>query len=271
MLLCTPKFALNTPLSICRCSFSLSLPFSLSSLLSPPLSFSLSMLLRSHWNPWFSDSPAYIAWQSVHGQGFVFARTDWEYCFDTFVFGMAVGYRFVESAEGSCNGNFVGIGADESHNASVLVESSDPWGILIANGEFTAFSQSGFGPSYGNHTQIIVAASNKGAVRIINSAFWGPSVKNADISGTGSVGFESCIFNAYDAGGVGAASIHAHAGSTISVRGCEWQNQFPNAPQVLLDAGVKKAIIAENIIAGPQLITDNGALFKPVIVNNVPG
>jgi hypothetical protein len=206
----------------------------------------------------------------VHGQGFVFARTDWEYVLNTFVFGMSVGYRFIESPEGSCNGNFVGIGADESHNASVLVESSDPWGILIANAEFTAFSQSGFGPTYGNHTQIIVAASNKGAVRVTNSAFWGPSVKNADISGTGSVGFESCIFNAYDAGGVGAASIHAHAGSTLSVRGCEWQNQF-NGPQVLLDAGVKKAIIAENIIAGPQQIIDNGALFKPVIVNNVPG
>jgi hypothetical protein len=65
-----------------------------------------------HWNPWFSDQPAYIAYQSVYGQGFVFARTDWEYVFNTFVFGMAVGYRFVESAEGSCNGNFVGIGAE---------------------------------------------------------------------------------------------------------------------------------------------------------------
>ena len=32
-----------------------------------------------HWNPWFSDDPAYIAWQSVYGTGFIFARTDWEY------------------------------------------------------------------------------------------------------------------------------------------------------------------------------------------------
>ena len=162
-------------------------------------------------------------------------------------------------------------GADESHNASVLVESADPWGILIANAEFTALSQSGFGPAYGNHTQIIVAAGNKGAVRVTNSAFWGPSIKNADVSGSGSVGFESCVFNAWNADNSGAASIHAHAGSTISVRGCEWQNAYAGAPQVLLDAGVKKAIVAENIIAGPQIITDNGALFKPVVVNNVPG
>lgn len=224
-----------------------------------------------HWNPWFSDEPAYIEWQSTQGIGFQFGRTDWEYVFNTFVFSMSVGYRFVESAEGSCNGNFVGIGADESHNASVLVESSDPWGILIANAEFTAFSQSGFGPTYGNHTQIIVTSSNKGAVRVTNSAFWGPSSKNADISGTGSVGFDSCIFNAWDADKTGTASIHVHAGATVSVRGCEWQNAYPNAPQVLLDAGVKKAIVSENIIAGGQLIVDNGALIEPVIVNNVPG
>ena len=233
--------------------------------------YDVGRIVDVHWNPWFSDQPAYIAHQSVFGQGFVFARTDWEYVLNCFVFGMAVGYRFIESAEGSCNGNFVGIGADESHNASVLVESADPWGLLIVNAEFTAFSQSGFGPAYGNHTQVIVGPNNKGAVRISNSAFWGPSIKNADISGVGSVGFESCIFNAWDAASTGSPSIHAHNGSTILVRGCEWQNAYAGAPQVLLDAGVSKAIIAENIIKGPQIITDNGAVFPPVIANNVAG
>ena len=223
-----------------------------------------------HWNPWFSDAPAYIAYQSVYGQGFVFARTDWEYVFNTFSFGMAVGYRFIESAEGSCNGNFVGIGADESHNASVLVESADPWGILIENAEFTAFSQSGFGPSYGGHTQIVVGPNNVGAVRISNSAFWGPSTSNADISG-GSVGFESCVFNAWNADKSGAASIHVHAGATVLVRGCVWQTDGGGAPQVLLDAGVSKAIVTENIIKGAANIVNNGAKFTPVIANNVAG
>jgi len=236
-----------------------------SALLPPP-----PLLQDVHWNPWFSDQPAYIAYQSVYGQGFVFARTDWEYVFNCFVFGMAVGYRFIESAEGSCNGNFVGIGADESHNASVLVESADPWGILIENGEFTAFSQSGFGPSFGGHTQVVVGPNNVGAVRISNSAFWGPSTKNADISG-GSVGFESCVFNAWNADKSGAASIHVHTGATVLVRGCEWQSDGGGAPQVLLDAGVNKAIIAENIIKGAANIVDNGAKFKPVIANNVDG
>jgi hypothetical protein len=140
---------------------------------------------------------------------------------------------------------------------------------LIENGEFTAFSQGGFGPAYGAHTQIVVGPNNRGAVRISNSAFWGPSISNADISGTGSVGFESCVFNAWNADKSGAASIHAHSGSTVLVRGCEWQQA--SGPHVLLDKGVKKAIVAENIIAGEAFITDNGAVFPPAIVNNVAG
>ena len=40
----------------------------------------------------------------------MFARTDWEYVFNTFAFGYAIGYHFVASPQGSCNGNFLGIG-----------------------------------------------------------------------------------------------------------------------------------------------------------------
>lgn len=131
---------------------------------------------------------------NTQGRGFVFARTDWEYVLNTFVFGMAVGYDFISSAEGACNGNFVGIGADCCANASVRVQAADPWGILVSNGEFTSFS-GGFGPDVADHTQVVTTASNVGAVRFVNSAFWGPSNQIASIDGTGSVGFNGCIFN----------------------------------------------------------------------------
>lgn len=52
----------------------------------------------------YSSQPAYMAHQLYHGRAFVFARTDWEYVLNTFVFGMAVGYHFVSSSSGSCNG-----------------------------------------------------------------------------------------------------------------------------------------------------------------------
>lgn len=157
-----------------------------------------------------------MAHQLYHGRAFVFARTDWEYVLNTFVFGMAVGYHFVSSDAGSCNGmlsgaleglrrdlpdplplagrhppisgNFLGIGADMTGNASVLVEAADPWGILyvspavtrvgpsahathvsrIANGEFTSFIDPAWGKEVASPSQIVVAASNHGSLQISN-------------------------------------------------------------------------------------------------------
>jgi len=103
-----------------------------------------------------------------------------------------------------------GIGADCCQNASVLVDAADPWGILISNGEFTSFN-GGFGPDVGAHTQIVVSPSNKGAVRITNSAFWGPANQIAAIAGSGSVGFDHSLFNTWDAGKTGLPAISVRA------------------------------------------------------------
>jgi len=151
-----------------------------------------------HWNPWFSTDKDYFSYQLLHGRAFVFARTDWEYVFNTFGFGYAIGYHFIKSKEGSCNGNFLGIGMDMAVNASVLVEESDIWGILISNGEFTSFLDPSWIVNFNKtwpSVQIVVANSNTGSLKISNSAFWGPSDGYAYIEGSGSVSFTSCVFN----------------------------------------------------------------------------
>jgi hypothetical protein len=51
-----------------------------------------------------------MRWQLTHGRAFVVARSDWEYFYNTFAFGYSIGYHFIESADGACNGNFLGIG-----------------------------------------------------------------------------------------------------------------------------------------------------------------
>lgn len=177
---------------------------------------------------------------------------------------MSIGYRFVESPDGSCNGNFVGIGADCCANASVRVDSADPWGISIVNGEFTSFSGP-FGPDIADHTQLVVSPSNKGAVRLVSSAFWGPSHQIASIAGSGSVGFESCMMNTWDAGGAGRAAIRVEGGD-VMVRGCDFQTAHPGG-QVLLQNGTGKAVIAHNIVKGPLNFTDLGARV-PIIKDN---
>jgi hypothetical protein len=37
-----------------------------------------------HFNPWYSDAPAYMAWQQAHGVGFQIMDTDWEFVTNTF-------------------------------------------------------------------------------------------------------------------------------------------------------------------------------------------
>lgn len=55
-------------------------------------------------------------------EAFVFARSDWEYVTNCFVFPAHIGYRFIESEKGSPNGQLSGCAADATHIA-VQVDS----------------------------------------------------------------------------------------------------------------------------------------------------
>jgi hypothetical protein len=69
----------------------------------------------------YSDDATYLLHQTTQGIGFLIARTDWQYFQGTFVFAMAVGYKFIQSETGACNGVLINPGADCCANASVLV------------------------------------------------------------------------------------------------------------------------------------------------------
>jgi hypothetical protein len=133
-----------------------------------------------HFNPWFSAAAPFVYYQTTFGRAFVMGRSDWEYVFNTFAFGYAIGYQFIERATGSMNGNFVGIGADLMTNASVMVEQAQPMGLLITNGEFTAFCDTPAhifcqGPGANRSpVHVRVGAGNVGAVKFTSSSFWGP-------------------------------------------------------------------------------------------------
>jgi len=70
-----------------------------------------------HFNPWWSSNRKLLNWQMTHGEAFIFGRADWEYVLNTFCFAYKVGYRFVQTSTGGCNGNFLGIGADDCNRA----------------------------------------------------------------------------------------------------------------------------------------------------------
>jgi hypothetical protein len=208
-----------------------------------------------HFNPWWSLKPKLFEWQMTHGEAFIFGRSDWQYVLNTFCFGYKVGYRFIQSAAGVCNGNFLGIGADDCHTA-VVVDQSAPFGLLITNGEFVSFH----GP---DPTMVEVAATHTGSVRVANCAFWGPCNQIARIAGRGTVGFSDCTFVQWDRNNEGRHALQAESG-TLLVRGCEFREA---KPQIELGEGVRRAVISDNLFTGPARI-GNRSKGSVQIANN---
>ena len=207
-----------------------------------------------HFNPWWSVRPGLFHWQQQHGEAFIFARTDWQYVFNTFCYGYNIGYKFIKSGTGMCNGNFLGIGADDCFTA-LDVEDSAPFGLLISNGEFTSFH----GP---DPTMVRVGANNSGSVRFENCAFWGPCNQIAKIDGKGTTGFSDCTFVQWDRNKEGRAAIQDDSG-TILIRGCEFQE---DKPQVDLGENVRRAVISDNIFTGKARIANHSS--HPVAIGN---
>jgi hypothetical protein len=211
--------------------------------------YDIGRIENVHWNPWWSMKRELFKWQQENGEAFIFERTDWHYVLNTFCFGYKVGYKFGSSKEGSCNGNFLGIGADLCQNA-VLVDQSAPFGILITNGEFVSFQ--GADP-----TMIVVNETNRGNVRFVNCAFWGPCHQIAKIGGRGNIGFSDCIFFQWDGKNENRYAIQAMSG-TISIRGCDFGTP---KPQISLGENVSRAIISENTVRGDVQIENKAKSF----------
>ncbi len=220
--------------------------------------YDIGRIENVHFNPWWSLQPKLRDWQMEHGEAFIFGRSDWQYVFNTFCFGYNVGYKFVATKAGACNGNFLGIGADDCFTA-VVVEQSAPMALLISNGEFVSFH----GP---DPTMVRVGTNHTGSVRFVNSAFWGPCNQIAKIDGKGTVGFSDCTFVQWDRNKEGRAALQIEGGS-ILVRGCEFQ---ADRPQLRLGAGVRRAVVADNLVKGaPQFQNESGGTV--IIGNNAGG
>lgn len=231
-----------------------------------------------HFNPWFSTQSPFVHFQTTHGRAFVFGRSDWEYVFNTFAFGYAVGYHFIERATGSMNGNFLGIGMDLATNASVLVEQSQPMGLLITNGEFTAFCDASLTFCPGEFTtprHVVVKKTNVGAVKFVNSAFWGPSTQIAQMDGTGTVTFSQCHFDSWDRhlqNGTykteGTPALTQLGGTSI-VSMCDFTQDDPHTVHLQIN-GALKTIFTNNVIKGAMNVQGKASVSH-IVNNNADG
>jgi hypothetical protein len=220
--------------------------------------YDIGRIENVHFNPWWSLRPELARWQQEHGEAFIFGRSDWQYVFNTFCFGYGKGYKFIKSKTGVCNGNFLGIGADDC-NTAVDVEDSAPFGLLISNGEFTSFHGT-------NPTMVRVENDHAGVVRFVNCAFWGPCRQIANLAGHGTVGFSDCTFVQWDGKQEGCSAIEASGGSLL-IRGCEFKE---NKPQIELGEGVRRAVISDNLFTGKPRITNRSKVVVSLDKNDNP-
>ena len=212
---------------------------------------------------WWSSPATGGAWEPVfeymwrNCEAFIFGRTDWEYVTNTFVFPVNIGYRFIQTESGACNGQFCGIGSDASQ-VCVQVDAIQPMGLLITNGQFVAFN----GPK---PTAMVTAPTCGGNVRLVNCAFWGPSAQLARLEGTGSVSFSDCYLeNSSPLPEGGAPPLIEALAGRLQVRGCTFATPQPG---VRVGPGVEHAIVSENN-GRPGVTVVNEAGDRAIIVNN---
>ena len=204
--------------------------------------------LGGHWD-------AVYKYMYEHLEAFVFARTDWEYASNNFVFPARIGWRFIATEHGACNGQFTGDGADACETA-VQVDAIQPMGLLITGGQFVAFN--GKDP-----TEVRILKTCAGSVRFVNCAFWGPVEQNAILEGSGWTSFSDCFFSNWKK--TDKPLVVARAGRLqIS------NSTFATAqPSVLLESGVQHAIIQGNNGAAGVRVIDRTA-GRVILANNEP-
>lgn len=215
-----------------------------------------------HWHSHWWSSPATGGnWERVKAfmidnlEAFVFGRTDWEYVTNTFVYPCKIGYRFIRTDMGAMNGQLCGIGADEA-NRCLQVDELQPMGILVTNGQFVAFK--------GDYpVGVLVGPECRGSVRLVNCAFWGPSVQNIVSHGNSYVSVDSCYLSSGMQNHPGRPLIEADSGR-IQIRGCSFATPEPS---IALKGQLSHAIVAEN--NGVHGVTiDNEIGSRATIVNN---
>lgn len=210
---------------------------------------------------WWSAPSVGGTWEPVfdymvaHLEAFVFGRTDWEYATNNFVFPAKIGWRFIKTDLGACNGHFTGNGADACETA-VLVDDIQYMGLLITGGQFVAFTGT-------NPVEVRVSPTCTGNVRFVNCAFWGPADHNAVLEGKGYVSFSDCYFSSDKKEASGNPLVVARSGRL------QVNNSSFGTPQPSIELGrdVAHAIVQGNNGAhGVRVIDRTGG--KAIITNN---
>ena len=207
--------------------------------------YDIGRIENVHFNPWWSMKPRLFQWQLQHGEAFIFGRSDWQYVFNTFCFGYNVGYKFVQTEAGVCNGNFLGIGADDCYTA-LVVENCAPMGLLITNGEFVSF--------HGPDPTMVRGGSDQHRQRALRELrLLGAVQPDRQDRRQGHGRLQRLHLRPVGSQQGGPARAAGRRAARVLVRGCEFQ---ADKPQIELGEKVRRAVISDNIFTGKPRITN---------------
>jgi hypothetical protein len=203
---------------------------------------------------WWSAPGVGGDWKPVHEfmwrncEAFIFGRTDWEYVNNTFVFPVNIGYRFIKTQAGAANGQFSGIGADESQ-VCVKVEEIQPMGLLISNGQFVCMHGD-------QRIEVLVDKTCAGSVRLVNCAFWGPARQCVVSHSRSFVSLSDCYLSSSGREENPGVFLVEADGGKLQVRGCSFGS---DEPSIALRKGLRHAIITENNgVRGAEILNEIG-------------
>lgn len=203
----------------------------------------------------FKPDDPFCQWTNKNAVAFEFARTDWQYVLNTFCFGYGVGYKFSESKSGSCNGNFLGIGAD-SCERPVLVEQAQPWGLLITNGEFVG--------RWGSKNAVCIEIGEKveSKISLNNCSFWGPIERIIwQKSPKAQLTANACHFVDWD-----STAIQVDAGKAI-IQGSTFMQKKTS---IIIGNKVQSAIITSNQAKDGLIVKNNAGKRTQMGFNEEP-
>lgn len=208
----------------------------------------------------YRPNDPYCQWINLNGVAFEFARTDWHYVCNTFCFGYGIGYKFSKSSRGSANGNFLGIGADCCQRA-VLVEDTQPPGLLITNGEFVGRWESK------DSVTLEVSPDATGRVSLMNCSFWGPIdrcvwLRSAEVQMT----LMACHFCQWDVAQQGSPAVQLDAGRA-TIQGCSFDQD--TSFHITIAQNVRSVLVVGNQATGELRVENQAGHRAQIGLNSV--
>lgn len=204
------------------------------------------------WTVGDKDGP-WIPLTQKEGEGFIFARSDWEYVSNSFAIAYHIGIHFVRSHDsdfGAGNYLLTQTGADVSDIATQVDETQDHSGISFNNCQL-------FG-------DVVVKPSNNGMVKFTACGFFGSlegkaGTAQARLDGHGRVSFDNCSFHCIDPRNQGKYLIVANSGR-LSIVNCQFvTSEFTSVNPIPIYLGDKvvSAIIVANEFNGKMQIENH--------------